>query len=262
MKRLLVPLFSLAALGGHALAGVLIGVALLPACFLVLGAWRASQTALDNPLLGALLVCLALGVGYFVFGYTFLVLIVLARLLLRLRNREMVGEIISYAAFGNAAYNFLIALAAHFFLPIMRGTPMLVWFYRGMGARIGEYTLIMTTRIFDCDLIEIGDYCVIGGNVAINGHLGEGRRGLLRRVRIGNRVSLGANSMILPGAVIEDNVILGANSLVPKDRVLKAGLVYGGVPARAIGRRNGPKEAGREVDLEETAYESLPGEDI
>ena len=51
-------------------------------------------------------------------------------------------------------------------------------------------------------------------------------------VFIGNRVWLAANVTVLPGVVINDNVIVAANSLVTKD--LESGYIYGGVPAQKI----------------------------
>ena len=49
---------------------------------------------------------------------------------------------------------------------------------------------------------------------------------------IGNRVWLAANVTVLPGVIINDDVIVAANSLVTKD--LESGYVYGGVPAQKI----------------------------
>jgi UDP-3-O-[3-hydroxymyristoyl] glucosamine N-acyltransferase len=47
-----------------------------------------------------------------------------------------------------------------------------------MGAKIRKGALTATTRMFDCDLIEIGKNCLIGGGVAIVAHSGEKRRGV------------------------------------------------------------------------------------
>lgn len=109
-----------------------------------------------------------------------------------------------------------------------------MWFYRGMGAKIGAGTVIATTRLWDCDLIEIGKDCLIGGNASIAAHVIQGNRGRLRRVRIGSRVTIGANSSVMPGVVIEDNVVVGANSLVPQGMHLKQGGIYLGVPVKRV----------------------------
>lgn len=56
------------------------------------------------------------------------------------------------------------------------------------------------------------------------------------KVEIGNHCIIGANSIILPGVVIEDGVAVGALSLV-KSRLKEFG-VYAGTPARFIKPRS------------------------
>lgn len=126
-----------------------------------------------------------------------------------------------------------------FYLPLIRSSALIVWFYRGMGARIGAGTVIATTRLWDCNLIEIGENCMIGGNASIAAHMINGERGRLRRVRIGSRVTIGANSSVMPGAIIEDDVVVGANSLVLQGMKLKSGGVYLGVPVRRVNEAPG-----------------------
>lgn len=51
---------------------------------------------------------------------------------------------------------------------------------------------------------------------------------------IGNRVLIGLGSIIMDGAIVEDEVVVGANSLVPPGKQLKSGFLYTGSPAREI----------------------------
>jgi acetyltransferase-like isoleucine patch superfamily enzyme len=51
-------------------------------------------------------------------------------------------------------------------------------------------------------------------------------------VTIGRHALVGAGSIILPGAIVEDGVVVGALSLV-NDRLLR-NTIYGGVPAKLI----------------------------
>lgn len=55
-------------------------------------------------------------------------------------------------------------------------------------------------------------------------------------IEIGRHVIIGANSVILPGAVLEEGVVVGALSLA-KGRLASWG-VYGGVPVRRIRHRS------------------------
>lgn len=61
-------------------------------------------------------------------------------------------------------------------------------------------------------------------------------------VRIGKRCWLGANAVILPGVSLGDDVIVGAGAVVTKS--FPSGSVVAGVPARAIGRRDGGQTEG------------------
>jgi galactoside O-acetyltransferase len=58
------------------------------------------------------------------------------------------------------------------------------------------------------------------------------RMGTIGQVQIGDYSSIGANSVILPGVTIEDEVQVGALSLVKNS--LRRNGVYAGVPAKYI----------------------------
>ena len=118
--------------------------------------------------------------------------------------------------------------------------------HRQLGARIGKRTkvfeptktVIDETRPF---LIEIGDDVQITRGVTILTHgydwsvlkgvYGE-VLGSAGRVKIGNNVFIGMDTMILKGVTIGNNVIIGAKSVVNKD--VPDNCVYAGNPARFI----------------------------
>jgi acetyltransferase-like isoleucine patch superfamily enzyme len=233
MKRMITVVYYVLSFVSQIVSAVIIGLALTPAILIIQWGLRQAQ-GLANPIAGAVLIGLSVGVGYMVFGNLFLIFIVLTRYLLRLKNFEKAGDFYALSAVRTAAYNYLLNLSRHVFLNVVRGTPFIVWFYRALGAKIGRNTFILSTRLYDLDMLEIGNDCVIGGNVAINAHTVEGSRGVMHGVKIGNRVSIGADTMILPGVVMEDGVTIGACSLIPKHSHLKAGCKYGGVPIRPL----------------------------
>jgi acetyltransferase-like isoleucine patch superfamily enzyme len=53
------------------------------------------------------------------------------------------------------------------------------------------------------------------------------------KIEIGKNVWLCANTTILPGVTIKDNIIVAAGSIVTKN-LLEDGWIYGGVPAKKI----------------------------
>ena len=85
-------------------------------------------------------------------------------------------------------------------------------------------------------LIELGDDVTLAPRVHILAHDASTKTHLgytkIGRVTIGNRVFIGAESVILPGVTIGDDVIIGANSTVTHD--IPAGSVAVGSPARVI----------------------------
>lgn len=237
MKRLYAPLYVLGTLISQIIGTFILALSLLPSYFLVYATWEYVSNW-SNSFWKGLLLCLSLGFAFFISGNMLLLVIVLFRNLFRVKNIEKIGDFrTDRAILRFAFYSFLVNLAQNLFLPFVRGTPIILWFYRGMGAKIGKGTLITTTRIFDCDLIEIGKNCVIGGGVAIAAHTGEKRRGVQKKVVIGDRVTIGADTYVMPGVVIEDNVIVGANSMIPKDALLSANSVYAGAPVRKIDKQ-------------------------
>lgn len=104
----------------------------------------------------------------------------------------------------------------------------------GMHVEIESEAEIDYTHGFQ---VEIGDYVTLGHHSRIYAHDTSAKlyldRTRIGRVKIGNRVSIGACSIILPGVFIGDDVIIGAGSVVTKD--IPSGCVAAGNPARVIG---------------------------
>lgn len=101
---------------------------------------------------------------------------------------------------------------------------------------IGERCRIQS-HTFICELVTIGDDCFIAhGVMFINdkfskGEPAKGDKAKWKETKIGNNVSIGSNSTILP-VVITDNVVIGAGSVVTKDIDIAG--IYVGNPARII----------------------------
>ncbi|ENA4421180.1 gamma carbonic anhydrase family protein [Escherichia coli] len=61
---------------------------------------------------------------------------------------------------------------------------------------------------------------------------------------IGNRVLVGMGSILLDGAIVEDDVMIGAGSLVPQNKRLESGYLYLGSPVKQIRPLSDEEKAG------------------
>lgn len=105
-----------------------------------------------------------------------------------------------------------------------------------------SYNSVLTCH---CE-IRLGDNVLIGENVSIRDSMHDTTatnyriaQDITRPIVIGNNVWIGKGSIVLPGSIIPDNTIVGALSLVKGE--LKAGYIYGGVPAKVIGSLSGER---------------------
>ncbi len=101
---------------------------------------------------------------------------------------------------------------------------------------IGDRCKIQS-HAFVCELVIIGNDCVIShGVMFINDPFKTGgparkNKALWKATHIGNHVSIGTNSTILPINIC-DHVVIGAGSVVTKDIMVPG--IYAGNPAKLI----------------------------
>lgn len=96
------------------------------------------------------------------------------------------------------------------------------------------YLLIDKNRVVIGDDVAIGPFCsVICHSNKIDGDSNLFSKNYLDGdITIGNNVFIGTQCTILPGTIIEDNVVIASNSVV-KGRI-ESSSVYGGSPVKKI----------------------------
>lgn len=122
-----------------------------------------------------------------------------------------------------------------------RPKPKLEDILRKNGMKIGTNIKILEGCIIDDSHywhIEIGDDVTLAPRVHILAHDASTKTHLnytkIKNVFIGNRVFIGASSIVMPGVRIGDNAIIGAGSVVTRD--VPENSVFAGNPAKFICR--------------------------
>lgn len=107
------------------------------------------------------------------------------------------------------------------------------------GLKVGTNLTRMSGVIIDpshCWHIEIGNDVILAPNVHILAHDASTKLFLnytrIANVKIGNRVFIGAGSIILPGVTLGDDVVIGAGSVVSKSIAFNS--LAAGNPAKVI----------------------------
>ena len=219
-----------------------IGLSLLPGLFLCFKIWM-STSSWD---LGFRIVCLSFGIitSYFILGICLIFVVGLIRIFFGLGLKEGEYPLHSLHVLKWAVTNSLMLVVWNVFGDFILLTPLVNIFYRLMGAKLGKNVQINSKFGADLSLLEIGDQSVIGGHATVIAHSVERGRLILRKVRIGKHVTIGLNSVILPGCEIGDGAIVAAGAVLNKNTNVEPKSVYVGVPAVSAKARHekGPNE--------------------
>jgi non-ribosomal peptide synthetase-like protein len=102
--------------------------------------------------------------------------------------------------------------------------------YRMMGARIGKDSEISTNLSGRYDIVEIGEKCFIADEVVLGDE--DVRRGwmYLKPVKTGDRVFIGNDGVVPPGAEIPTGALIGIKSKPPANSELSEGDTWFGSP--------------------------------
>jgi len=130
-----------------------------------------------------------------------------------------------------AVTNLYESLAVPNFLDILRGTPMLPWALRLLGARIGKGVYLNTTDLTEFDCVHIGDEAELNAWCGPQTHLFEDRVMKIGTVEIGAGVTVGVRSTILYDTQVGAGARLGPLTLVAKGERLPAHSSWQGSPA-------------------------------
>lgn len=236
LKRFATAIQVLMTLGLYLELAVIAGAAATPGVLFALHAhaWIVAQGAPE--IVRVFAACVLGALAYFAYAVTVIFVVPLVRVTAP-GTPEGRYPYYSFKAFQWASYNALILLVRYTCINFMRVTPFINLFHRLMGMKLGRRVQINTAVIGDSNLIEIGDDTVIGGDVTLVAHAAERGQLIAQRVRIGSNVTVGLMAVIFPGCEIGDGAVIAANAVLLKGTRVGPGEIWGGVPAKLIGKK-------------------------
>ncbi len=138
---------------------------------------------------------------------------------------------------------FVEVLAAPWLLPTATGTPVLVWWLRSLGARIGPGVWCETHWLPEPDLVVVGAGACVNRGCVLQTHLFHDRVMRLGTVHLGQGAVLGPHSIALPGSRIGAGSSVGAGSLVMAAETVPDHGRWQGAPLRRVPAPAGPAAA-------------------
>ena len=177
-------------------------------------------------------ILLTLAMIFLIYSYAF----IFYRLIFLKYMPLQAGEIME-----NSTDEFIYHLYLMFFLilfyPVMRSgffpVPVMRIVYLILGAKLGDNTY-SSGIILDPLFVEIGSNSIVGQYALLIPHVIEGRKMAHYPIQIGNNVTIGAHSVVMSNVIIEDNAIVSVGAVVTKNSHIRAGEIWGGVPAKRI----------------------------
>lgn len=211
---------------------LILGLGIFPAYFLY--RWTELQTIGWELPFHYLAMSLSLGLGYFVFGSTLVLIVPVFNYIFRLQPKPYRGPFYSVDIVRWYLHNSLTYVVRFTFLEWITPTPFNLLFFRMMGMKIGKHTHVNTSMISDPGLIIIGDRVTIGGSASLCGHYGMAGYLVLAPLIIHDGVTIGLRATLLGGVEIGAEAKVLPNSVVLPNTKIPPGETWGGVPARKM----------------------------
>ncbi|KAF9597218.1 hypothetical protein IFM89_016359 [Coptis chinensis] len=197
---------------------------------------------------------LSVGVAYLVHG-------LILSLLTGTLTRVLAGKEESQQSQLRTWLRHRVAISCHLrFAQFLSGTEAFCMYLRLLGAKVGRHCSIRAINpVTDPELISIGDGVHLGDfSRIIAGFYSSSGCFNRQKVEVQDNSVVGSQSLILPGSVIQKDVILGALSVAPVNSVLQRGGVYVGSQS-PIMVKNTLHTLDERIEKMDTKYKKIVG---
>jgi amino acid adenylation domain-containing protein len=127
-------------------------------------------------------------------------------------------------------------------LQVFDGTPFAVWIWRALGFKVGTGAVLLGYEPVESALVSIGAGAVVELAAALDGHYLEFERFMYATVGIGAGCWVQEASRVMPGTEMAAGSRLLPGSMVLPGEVLAERMVWGGLPAEPLQKRDGGEQ--------------------
>ncbi|XP_012570515.1 uncharacterized protein [Cicer arietinum] len=152
-----------------------------------------------------------------------------------------------------------LILSCHLrFAKLLSGTEAFCVYLRLLGAKIGKHCSIRAINpVSNPELMSIGDGVHLGDFSRIITGFNYSNGYACGKVEVQDNSVVGSQSLILPGSLVEKNVILGALSFAPMNSILHEGSVYIGSQTRVTMRNLGNANFDERIEVMDMDYKKI-----
>jgi carbonic anhydrase/acetyltransferase-like protein (isoleucine patch superfamily) len=118
---------------------------------------------------------------------------------------------------------------------ITLGDDVSIWPLVAARGDVNTISIGARTNVQDGSVLHVtrkSKYNPTGNPLIIGEDVTVGHKCMLHGCTLGNRILVGMGSIIMDGAIVEDDVFIGAGSLVPPNKTLSSGYLYVGNPVK------------------------------
>ena len=105
---------------------------------------------------------------------------------------------------------------------------------RALGASIGHHNYFFGPTVLmlaGADQLRFADSVILGAGVAVVGAIVDGQHVLIAPTRLREQCFVADRALVLPGCVLDREVLVGAQTMIPTFSRLHPGSVWSGLPA-------------------------------
>ncbi|TDV55213.1 Pls/PosA family non-ribosomal peptide synthetase [Actinophytocola oryzae] len=134
---------------------------------------------------------------------------------------------------GELADTFVEVLAVPWLVGASGGTPVMSWWLRALGARVGRGVWCESYWLPEADLVHLGDGATVNRGCVVQTHLFHDRILRMDQVTLAAGATLGPHGIVLPGTMVGAHACVGPASLVMAGEQVPSGTRWLGNPVSA-----------------------------